>query len=236
MVDNLSKLFDTSIRVASMSPFDTNAVWPHGIEISIMRVPIRKRDGYDPTMMTDLAKKLKDHTAINGAAFLICYAPMEAKARPFEVADSMVKAGFNHIDNIIIEKSWYPGKRSEVNLVNSHEYVFHFVNGNVWKLDRAPLRKYLRTPSELSCPGTVWKVITGSLDESYPLDLAELLIRMTDVLPGSSIFDPFMGTAATLKACLKLGHSFCGFEQDAKRMKRYDDIIAEHKKKIKVKG
>lgn len=234
MTDSFSKLFETSVRVVNMSPFAADAVWPHGIEISIMRVPIRKRDGYSLEMMTDLAKRLKNHTANNGAVFLICYAPMEAKARPFEVADSMVKAGFNHIDNIIIEKSWYPGKRSEVNLVNSHEYVFHFVNGDVWKLDRAPLRKYLRTPDELSCPGTVWKVTTGSLDESYPLDLAELLIRMTDVLPGSSIFDPFMGTSAALKASLKLGHSFVGFEADARRVQKYEDAIAEHKKRIKA--
>ena len=235
MDDNLSKLLSTSVQIANISPFDKNAVWPQGIEIAIMRVPIRKRDGYTPELITALSTKLKAHMALNGIAFLICYAPQEAKARPFEVANAMVQAGFNHIDNIIIEKSWLPGKRSEVNLVNSHEYVLYFCNGTVWKLDRFPIRKYLRTPEEVSCVGNLWKVEVGSLDDAYPLDLAELLIRMTDCLPGSLVFDGFMGTAAALKTCLKYGHSFWGFETDPKRIKRYEKVITDHQDKMTQK-
>lgn len=224
----MDSIFNTNIRIQNLSPFDKDAVWPQGIEIAILRVPIRRRDGYTPEMMATLAAKLKAHLALNGVAFLICYAPQEAKARPFEVADAMVKAGLNHIDNLIIEKSWLPGKRSEVHLVNAHEYVFHFCNGDVWKLDRNPIRKYLRTPEEVSCVGNLWKVAVGSLDEAYPIDLAELLIRMTDSLPGSLVFDPFMGTSAALRVCLKLGHSFYGFERDGKRVKRYEKLLKEH--------
>ena len=223
----MSNLLATNVRVQNISAFDPDAVWPQGIEIAIMRVPIRKRDGFSPEMITTLATKLKSHVALNGIVFLICYAPQEAKSRPFEVADSMVKAGFNHIDNIIVEKSWLPGKRSEVNLVNAHEYVLYFCNGTVWKLDRYPLKRYLGTPEEVSCPGNIWKIEVGSLDESYPVDLAELLIRMTDVLPGSVILDPYMGTSAALRACLKLGHTFYGFELDDKRMKKYEKIVDE---------
>jgi len=224
-------LLNTNVRIHNLSCFDKDAVWPQGIEVAIMRVPIRKRDGYSPEMMASLASKLKANMALNGIAFLICYAPQEAKARPFEVAAAMTAAGFNHIDNIIVEKSWLPGKRSEVNLVNAHEYVFHFCNGDVWKLDRYPVRKYLRTPEETSCPGNVWRVEVGSIDESYPLDLAELLIRTTDCLPGSLIFDPFSGTSAALKACLKLGHSLYAFEAEAKRVKKYEKIIKEYQAK-----
>jgi hypothetical protein len=235
MSDNMSKLLTTSVRIANISPFDSSAVWPQGIEIAIMRVPIRKRDGFTPELINNLAVKLKAHMAVNGIAFLICYAPQESKARPFEVASAMTTAGFTHIDNIIIEKSWLPGKRSEVNLVNSHEYVLYFCNGNVWKLDRFPIRKYLRTPEEVSCVGNLWKVEVGSLDDAYPIDLAELLIRMTDCLPGSLIFDPFMGTAAALKTCLKFGHTFHGFEVDPKRIKRYEKVITDFQDKIKTK-
>jgi len=214
-----------------MSCFDKDAIWPQGIEIAVFRVPIRKRDGYSSEMISNLAVKLKTHMATNGIAFLICYAPQEAKARPFEIADAMVKGGFTHVDNIIIEKSWLPGKRSEINLVNSHEYVLYFCNGTVWKLDRYPIRRYLNTPEEVSCPGNLWKVEVGSLDEAYPVDLAELLIGMTDCLPGSLVLDCFMGTSASLKVCLKLGHSFCGFETDIKRMKKYEKIINEEQKR-----
>jgi DNA modification methylase len=141
----------------------------------------------------------------------------------------MTDAGFNHIDNIVIQKTWYPGKRSEINLVNSHEYVLYFCNGDVWNLDRLPIRQYLNTSTDISCPGNTWKVETGSLDESIPEDLAELLLRMTDSLPGSIVFDPWMGNSSTMQASIKLGHSFYGFETDPKRMQRYEKLVKEAK-------
>lgn len=232
-IDNFASLFKTSVRIQNLDPMDKEALWPNNIEICICRVPIRKRDGFSPEMLKSFAAKLKSHVVKNGIVFLICYAPVEDKARPFEVAKAMTEAGFNHIDNIVVQKSWFPGKRSEVNLVNSHEYVLHFCNGDVWKLDRLPIREYLATDESITCPGNTWKIETGSLDEAYPLDLAELLIRMTDCLPGSLIFDPFMGTQASLKASIQLGHSFYGFEKDEKQIKKYNKLLKEMTKKAK---
>ena len=93
-----------------------------------------------------------------------------------------------------------------------------------------PIRHYLKTDGAVSCPGNTWKVATGSLDESVPLDLAELLMRMTDSLPGSIVFDPFMGNQATLQSAIKLGHSFWGFEVDPKRIKKYETMLAKYEK------
>jgi len=225
---DINNLFSTNIRINNIDPLDANAVWPNQIEVTICRIPIRKRDGYSPENLKKLAEKLKNNTVKNGVIFFICYAPNECKARPFEVANIMTEAGFNHIDNIIIEKSWLPGKRSESNLVNSHEYVLHFCNGKVWNLDRLPIKEYLKLSDDASCPGNTWKVETGSLEESYPLDLAQLLIQMTDALPGSVIFDPYMGTSASLQASLKYGHSFYGFEIDQRKLKRYKKVINQH--------
>lgn len=225
---DIQNLFATNIRINNIDPLDQNAVWPNNIEVTICRVPIRKRDGYSSDKIKKLAEKLKNNTVKNGIVFLLCYAPNECKARPFEIAKIMTDAGFNHIDNIIINKSWLPGKRSESNLVNSHEYALYFCNGKVWKLDRLPIKNYLNLDDEISCPGNSWTVETGSLEEAYPLDLAELLIRMTDALPGSVIFDPYMGTSAALQACLKYGHSFYGFESDQRKLNRYKKIITEY--------
>ncbi len=225
---DINNLFNTNIRIGNLDPLDQNAVWPNNIEVTICRVPIRKRDGFSPTNIKQLAEKLKTHTVKNGIVFLLCYAPNECKSRPFEVAKIMSDAGFNHIDNIIINKSWLPGKRSESNLVNSHEYALYFCNGKVWKLDRLPIKEYLDLGEDTSCPGNSWTVQTGSLEESYPVDLAELLIRMTDTLPGSVIFDPYMGTSATMQSCLKYGHSFYGFETDQRKLNRYKKIITEY--------
>ena len=213
----------------AMSP---DATWAKNIEVCITRVPIRKRDGFDETQFKEFAKRLKNHVIPNGIVFLICYAPIEAKFRPFELAKMMVDAGFTHIDNIIVKKTWFPGKRSETNLVNSHEYVLHFCNGSVWKLDRLPIREYMKTGDDTSCPGNFWEIETGSLDESYPVDLAELLIRMTDCLPGSVIFDPYCGGTGSLRAALKLGHSFFGFENDSKQIKKYEKVGKEYNKEM----
>ena len=228
---DIQNLFSTNIRINNLGALDDLAVWPANIEITICRIPIRKRDGYSLENVQKLAKKLKTNTVKNGVVFIICYAPNEDKARPFEIAKTFTEEGFTHIDNIIIEKSWLPGKRSESNLVNSHEYVLHFCNGKIWKLDRLPIQEYLKLSEDTSCPGNLWKVETGSLEEAYPLDLAELLIRMTDVLPGSMIFDPYMGTSASLQASLKLGHTFYGFETNISKMKRYKKVLEEHNKK-----
>lgn len=233
MQPDFKHLFDTNVRIHNMSALDKDAVWPVNAEVVIARVPIRGRDGYSPEMMKELAQKMKSSTIKNGIVFLICYAPLEARSRPFEISNEMVKAGFTHIDNIIVQKSWLPGKRSEVNLVNAYDMVLHFCNGDVWKLDRLPIRQYLKTPDEISCMGNVWTVETGSLDEAFSPDLAELLIRMTDCLPGSVIFTPITSTSSVLKACLKLGHSYYAFEADAKRMKKYEQIIQQHQKQIK---
>lgn len=233
MSDYLSSIFNTSVKVHQMRLDEKDAIWPVGVEICIARVPIRKRDGYSPEAFQAFAKRLKSSMAKNGVVYLICYAPSEAKYRPFELAKGMVDVGFNHVDNIIVEKTWLPGKRAENTLVNSHDYVLFFCNGDVWKIDREPLRKYLMLDESTPCIGNTWLVETGSLDETYSEDLAELLIRMTDCLPGSSIFDPYMGNSASLKACLKLGHSFTGFETDQRKIKQYKKIVEDHATKVK---
>lgn len=228
-------VFTPNVRLSSLEPMSEDAIWPMNTEVCITRVPIRKRDGFEVASFTKFVQKLKQHMIPNGIVFLICYAPIEAKSRPFEVAKIMTDAGFYHIDNIVVQKTWYPGKRSEVNLVNSHEYVLHFCNGNVWKLDRLPLRNYLKTPDEVSCPGNTWQIETGSLDEAYPVDLAELLIRMTDCLPGSIIFDPFGGGTGSLRAALALGHTFFGFNVNGKLARKCDLIIKDYIENSKLK-
>lgn len=235
MIDNLNMLFQTNVKISEGSCMDSAAIWPNNIELTICHFPMRIRDGYSKEMVDEFATKLKSRMINNGIVFLITYAPVEDKSRPFEIAKSMVNAGFTHVDNIVIQRSWMPGKRSETNLVNSHEYVLFFCNGNNWKIDRLPVRKYLNIDDDTSCIGNTWKVETGSLDDSYSFDLADLLIRMADILPSSLIFDPFSGSTAGLKVALKLGHSFVGFESDKRKLKKYQKIISDFEKTGKIR-
>ena len=94
---DINNLFATNIRIGNLDPLDVNAVWPNNIEVTICRVPIRKRDGYSTDKIKKLAEKLKTHTVKNGIVFLLCYAPNECKHRPFEVAKIMSDAGFNEV-------------------------------------------------------------------------------------------------------------------------------------------
>jgi len=229
--DDINSMFQSNIRITNMGCMNEEAVWPKNVEICVTRVPARKRDGYSAAYMEEFAKKLKNCMVKNGVVFLVCYAPTECKSRPFEIASKMEQVGFTHVDNIIVKKSWYSGKRSETNLVNSHEYVLYFCNGKIWGLDRLPVMEYLKCEETLTCPGNTWQVEVGSLDESIPEDLASLLLRMTDSLPGSLVFDPYMRNKSTLGASLRLGHSFYGFEEDKKRMKNYDKVIENYREK-----
>jgi DNA modification methylase len=224
-MNEIDNIFNTSVRISDMDPMHEDAIWPSGAEICITKVPIRKKDGYKYSLMEKLAKKLKSSMVKNGAVFIVCYAPSEAKSRPFEIAKAMVEAGFTHIDNIIIQRSWFPGKRSETSLVNTHEYVLWFCNGSVWNLDREPVKRYLKLSDDITCCGNTWQVETGSLDEAYSVDLAELLIKMTDSLPSSLIFSPYMSTSSVLKSAIKLGYSFSGFETDPRKIKQYKKIL-----------
>lgn len=233
-MDDLAQLFASNIKINTGDCLDQFALWPHNVDILIARIPIRKRDGYSEEMLEALSKKIKECMAQNGVAFLICYGPTEEKARPFKIAQSVASMGLNHVDNIVVKRSWLPGKRSESNLVNSHEYVFFFCNGDVWGLDRLPIKEYLGLNNDVSCPGNTWTVETGSLDEAYPLDLAKLLIKMADQLPGSLVFDPFMGTQSALQAAIESGHSFVGFEKDSRRVKRYKKLIEQMVKEGKI--
>lgn len=225
-MNNLAQIFKTNVKIYNTDCMDEDFNWSHGINLAICRFPIRKKDSFSIEMLKKFCQKLKANMAPNGNVFLIMYCPVEEKSRPFEVAREMVDSGFTHVDNIIIAKTWNPGKRSEMNLVNSYDMMFHFCNGKVWRLDRKPVLDYLQIDEEEhGCPGNLWKITTGGLDDSYPADLAELVIKMCDLLPGSLICDPYMGTSSALTTALKLGHSFIGFEPDARKFKKCQDIV-----------
>ena len=100
----------------------------------------------------------------------------------------------------------------------------------LFSLNSFPVRKTHQIGLALDIyDGNLCKVETGSLEESYPVDLAELLIRMTDALPGSVIFDPYCGGSASLQAAMKYGHSFFGFEKDQRKITKYKKIIDNFK-------
>ena len=57
---------------------------------------------------------------------------------------------------------------------------------------------------------------------------------MTDCLPGSVVFDAYCGTTSSLKAALKVGHSFYGFERDNRKFKKMSDLVNKYKEKGEI--
>ena len=70
-LNNLSSLFQTTVRIQEISPMSSNAIWPANTEICITRIPIRKRDGWDTDQFNEFAKKLKSTMVPNGIVFLL---------------------------------------------------------------------------------------------------------------------------------------------------------------------
>jgi len=95
--------------------------------------------------------------------------------------------------------------------VRSDERILWFVRGREWKWNQDHVGL-----------GTIWKVAReqrqgGDKEHpvAYPLELPHRCIgATTDV--GDTIFDPFMGSASTGVAALKLGRKFIGIEIEPK--------------------
>lgn len=81
-----------------------------------------------------------------------------------------------------------------------------------------------------------WSQMTGVYDDRLihppvhpfekPLSLIERLVRIYSN-PGDMIFDPFMGSGSTIKACLNLGRHVIGCERDEKTFEATAQGISE---------
>jgi DNA modification methylase len=218
------QIFSNNIRIIALSAMDKDAIWVHNIHTCITKFPIKKKDGYSLSFVDRFAKQLHIHMAQNGHIFLICYAPSEDKKRPFEIASIMEKNGFKHIDNILIVKNWSAGKRFENSLMNTHEYILWFTNGDKVIIDKEPVNNFLKLEEGLAA-GNTWHSKVSTLDEAIPQDISDALIKMTNCLPSSLIFDPFMGNSSTITSALNCGHNFYGFETNEKKIKKYTEIL-----------
>jgi len=81
-----------------------------------------------------------------------------------------------------------------------------------------------------------WSQMTGVYDDRLihppvhpfekPLSLMERLVRIYSN-PGDTIFDPFMGSGSTIKACINLGRHAIGCERDQKTFESTLQSVSE---------
>jgi site-specific DNA-methyltransferase (adenine-specific) len=118
-------------------------------------------------------------------------------------------------------------------LHDCHEYVFHFTKSGQVPLDRlavgVPYRdktnigRWASAKADLRCRGNTWFVPYETIrhrdtqrphPSTFPVQLAEMCIRLHGVTPATLVLDPFIGLGSTALAAQRLGLACIGFEID----------------------
>lgn len=207
----------------------TEARWPHNVDLLITKLPATEKEGYTQGLMAFIAGQTFKHMNPNSLAFVIVSSYKEQKERPYLIVEIFKSAGFTFIDTIVWEKNKYTPTQGGKRLNNVYDFVFLFAKGDNYHLDREAIA-YLRREGhgEYLCAGNVWRIKVDEKD-SVPQELAEVAIKLANLLPNSTIVDPFMDTGAVLRASLHTQHSFWGCEQNALKFKRCQKVVREYR-------
>lgn len=207
----------------------TSARWPQNIDLLITRLPSSEREGYTQGLMAAVANQTYQHMNANSLAYVIVSSYKESKNRPYLITQTFEAAGFQFVDTIIWEKNKYTPTQGGKRLNNVFDFVFQFAKGDNYHLARESIA-YLRREGhgDYLCAGNVWRIKTDEKD-SVPQELAEVAIKLSNLLPNSLIVDPFMDSGAVLRAALKMQHSFWGTELDSLKYKRCQKIVKDYR-------
>lgn len=205
--------------------------WPTGIDLMLTRLPATERDGYSRGLVGLVANEAFYHMHPHGLAFVVIQSYKEDKARAHEVINEFRLAGFSFIETIIWVKSQYTPTQGGKRLNNVFDYILFFARGDGYHLNRkaiAPLRRRIsRDDTESACAGNVWIIDSADKNE-LPEELIETIFALTNLLPGSTVVDPFMGDGDVLRMALKNNLSFWGCEADRKGYSRAIESIQIH--------
>jgi DNA modification methylase len=200
----------------------------------LFRFPTRKKDGSYDIDLADFAKRIMDSLNPSGWCVAYAYASIENKLRPFDLAAALRDVGLHMVDIVVINRPWWSGKKSDAHLALSHEYAIIFSKNSKWYLDRAQIYPVLTGDKykDVSCPGSSWDLKKYNHNESYSAELSTAIMKMVGLLPGSVVFDPFMGGSSGIYASVACGHSFIGFETDQDQYVKYTKVLKKVKKQI----
>lgn len=207
----------------------TEAVWPQNIDLMITKLPSTEKEGYSQGLIAYIANRTFHNMNPNSLAFVIASSYKEQKERPYLIVEVFKSAGFQFIDTIVWEKNKYTPTQGGKRLNNVYDFVFLFAKGDNYHLDRERIA-YLRRDGhgEYLCAGNVWRIKVDEKD-SVPQELAECAIKLANLLPNSTIVDPFMDSGAVLRASLHMKHSFWGVEENGLKFKRCQKVVRDYR-------
>lgn len=203
--------------------------WPTEIDLLVTQMPASEKEGWTKGLMGYVANRAFNVMKQNSLVFIVCSALKEEKARPYKLIDIFTSAGFSFIDTIIWAKNRYVPTQGSKRLNNVFSFIFLFSKGDNYFLNRATIaglrnRMIANKDKDYECAGNIWAINVSERDD-IPVELAETVIKLSNLLPNSRILDPFMGTSSFLKGAIKSGHSFFGFEDNAEIFKAHKKLL-----------
>lgn len=188
----------------------------------------------DPWLAWDVASRLRRHLALQNVIHWIKSIAIDKK----NIGDySSLTAD--------IAVGHYKPITSPRFLHDCHEYVFHFTKSGQVPLDRlavgVPYRdktnigRWAAAKADLRCRGNTWFVPYETIrhrdsqrphPSTFPVQLAEMCIKLHGIDATTLVLDPFMGLGSTAVAAQRLGVACVGFEID----KYYLDVAGSRLK------
>jgi len=147
----------------------------------------------------------------------------------FRQALFFMSLGFNLHDTMIFEKnsSTYPASKSGNRYSQIFEYMFVFSKGkpktanlicdkpNKWAGHKDFSGKLKNPVPDFSPRNNIWRYVTSFNGVKHPAPFPEQLALdhvLTWSVEGDVVYDPFMGSGTTAKACVLTGRNYIGSE------------------------
>jgi site-specific DNA-methyltransferase (adenine-specific) len=229
-----------SIDVVVTSP-------PYNLGIKYKTYNDKRHRGNYLDWMEEVAQELKGVLRENGSLFLNVGGTLADPWVPHDVVNRFR----NHLtlqNEIVWVKSiaipneavgHFKPINSRRYLNHCYEYIFHLTPTGGVPLDRlavgvpyqdkSNIGRWKSVKADRRCRGNTWFIPYKTIQTrrthpaTFPVELAEMCIKLHGVTRVSTVLDPFVGAGATALACQKLGKSFIGFDID-------ESYIAETKR------
>lgn len=209
----------------------TETEWPQHINLLITKFPATEKEGFSKGLVGYVANRAYQNMNNNSLLYIITPSYKEDKTRPFSIVEIFEKAGFKFVDTIPWVKNKFIPTQGSKRLNNVFDFIFMFSKGDNYHLDRSSI-SYLRNKLSISndedylCSGNVWIIPVEDRDV-VPVELIECCIKLSNLLPNSTIVDPFMNSGSSLIASINNGHSFWGCEIDKNKVSKCKKIVKD---------
>jgi DNA modification methylase len=215
----------------------------HSVDLVITSPPYKDEDGYSPRLMRSVASELNRVMKPGTLAFVNFGQLAGDKSRPLQCAAEIGKY-LEWVDTIIWVKSnpfnggHYTPINSDYRMNNMWEYIFQFSKGKA-KIDRLSLGiPYMHKSNvsrygvfddqqqkkDIRCAGNVWYVSYPTVQskkqkphkDMFPEEIPTRCLKLANLPEGSTVLDPFLGSATTARAARKMKMKTIGYEINPK--------------------